>query len=239
MRIVANQGYIARGAFVGRYASLVGLSVLVAAFIFSWTRTSSLVTMQLGLAAALLLGVLLSFIGGHYADRFGPGHAHHLAVRNSLKGLDDRYVLFQYVLPAPHVLLGPDGLTVLVVRSQPGEVAFSEGRWHHRQRGKFLRLMAGQEGLGLPEADLEREVARITRALQQVLPAQDVPVRGVVVFTHPDVQLDLRDPPVPILHARKLKAWLRGPGAGRVLPAHLRQQLEERLARTRTKRDHS
>ncbi len=230
MRIITDERYIARRAFVGRYASLGGLGVLLAAFVFSFTRTESPLLMQGALLGALLVGVLLSFVGGYYAERFVGPAAHHIGVRNALKGLDDRYVLFQYVLPVPHVLLGPDGLTVFVVRSQPGEIRYADGRWQHRQRAKFLRQLAGQEGLGLPEADVEQEVGRLNRYLEKRLPGLEVPVQGVVLFVHPEVHLDVKDPPVPVFYGKKVKAWLRGTGAGKALPGEVRRRLEGELA---------
>jgi hypothetical protein len=229
MRIVANETYIRRRSVVGRYASLAGLGVLAIGLIFSWTRSSSLLLMPIVLGGVLSVGVLLSFVGGYYGEQFGGPLAHYLGVRNALKGLDDRYVLLQYVLPVPHVLLGPDGLTVFVVRSQPGEVTFAGGKWRHRQRARFLRQLAGQEGLGAPEADVQRAVERMERHLRKELPGAEAPLRGVVLFTNPDVQLNLDDPPVLAFYGKKVKSWLRGPGAGKMLPAEVLQQLEDRL----------
>ncbi len=229
MRVIANERYIKRRAFVGRYASIAGLLVLLVSFILSifWTQESALI--PLGMWVALLIGVSLSMVGGYYADRFEGPRAHYRGIREALKGLDQRYTLFQYVLPSPHVLWGPDGLTVLVVRSIPGEVTYANGRWNWRQRFKFLRALAGQEGIGVPEAEVEYELRRMGRYLGKALPDLSVPMQGVVLFTHPDVKLSVQDPPVPVLHARKFKDWLRGPGARKAMPGALRRQVEEVL----------
>ncbi len=229
MRIIANEKSIRRRAFIGRYASIAGLLVLLVSFILSifWTRESALI--PLGMWLALMLGVGLSIIGGYYAERFEGPRAHYRSVREALKGLDNRYTLYQHILPSPHVLLGPEGLTVLVVRSIPGEVTYENGRWKWRHRFKFLRALAGQEGLGVPEAEVEYELRRMARYLGKILPGVSVPMRGVVLFTHPNVKLEVRDPPVPTLLARKFKDWLRGPGAAKAMPATVRRQLEEAL----------
>mgnify|MGYP000691304984 CR=1 FL=1 len=229
MRIVADEKYITRRSAAGKYASLAGLAVLALALVFSFTRTSSLLLMQGALMGAMLIGVVLSFIGGYYAERFAGPVAHHKAVRSALKGLDRQYVLFQYVLPVPHVLLGPDGLTIVVVRSQPGQVTYKDGKWRHHQRTKFLRQLAGQESLGVPEEDVEQQVAQMRRYLEQRQPELEVPVRGVVLFAHPNVRLDLEEPPVPVFYDKKVRSWLRGPGAGKPLPPPVRQQLAELL----------
>ena len=229
MRIVANERYIERRAKAGRYLSLAGLLVLLAAFIFSWIQIRTPTLMPLALGAALAVGVLLSFIGGYYTERFGGPTAHHKGVREALKGLDNRYILFQYTLPVPHALLGPGGFTVFAVRSQPGEITYADGKWSHHQRGKFFRELAGQERLGRPELDAEAQVERMKQYLKKRLPDVEVPVQGVVLFINPDTRLEIEDPPVPVFYGKKIKSWLRGPGAGKTLPAEVRQRLEEML----------
>ena len=235
MRIVANEKYIHRRATVGRYLSWTSIILLFAALILSFTRSLMMTTMSSLIWAVLLaVAIGLSFVGGYYGERFAGPTAHHLGVRAALKGLDPRFALLQYVLPSPHVLLGPDGLTVLVVRSQAGEVTYRDGKWTHRQKGKFFREMAGQERIGRPEADVEYEVRRMKQYLAKRLPEEEVPVRGVVLFTHPNLNLDVTDPPVPVFYGKKIRPWLRGPGLGRPLPERLRQRLEEALIGART-----
>ncbi len=231
MRIIANERYIKRRAKAGRYLSLAGLFVLLAAFIFSWFQTQAPALMPLALGMALAIGVFLSFIGGFYVERFGGPTAHHKGVREALKGLDNRYTLFQYVLPVPHALLEPGGITVIVVRSQPGDITYADGKWIHRQRGKFFRELAGQERLGRPELDVEAQVEQMKQYLKERLPDVEVPVRGVVLFTNPETHLEVKDPPVPVFFGKKIKSWLRGPGARKSLPAAVRQRVEEALVK--------
>ncbi len=227
MRIVANEKYIARRVAFGKYASFGGIGVLFVALIFSFTRPGSILAMEVALLGAMMIGILLSFIGGYYVERFAGVAPHHLKVREALKGLDRQYVLFQYTLPSPHVLLGPDGLTVVVAKSQGGTIAYADGKWSHQQKGRFFRQLVGQEGLGRPEQEVAYQVDRLRGYLEKTLPGVDVPVRGLVLFVHPDVQLAANDPPVPVFYGKKVRAWLRGPG--KVLPAALRQQLEQKL----------
>lgn len=227
MRVVANTRYISRRATAGRYLSLAGLLVLLAAFIFSWIQIRTPTLMPLALGAALAVGIVLSYVGGYYTERYGSSTAHHLGVQEALKGLDDRYALLQYVLPVPHVLVGPDGVTVFAVRSQPGEITFNDGKWTHRQRGRFFRELAGQERLGRPEVDAQAAAEKIRGYLERRLPGAEVPVRGVVLFVNPDARVEVEDPPVPVFYRKKVKEWLRGPGAGKALPAAVRRGLDE------------
>jgi hypothetical protein len=44
-----------------------------------------------------------------------------------------------------------------------------------------------------------------------------MPLTPVVVFSDPNVELDVSDTPVPVVHIKKLKDWLRGEGKGGTL----------------------
>ena len=142
MRIIRNERRIRISSFIGQYATLAGLVALVAGLVISFAKPGLLVP----IVASLALGYGLSAVGGFFADRYVGKLAHHDALAAVLKGLDNSYVLLQYVLPASHVLVGAGGCTVFVVKAQGGQVSCQEnGRWKHHQRGKFFRQFAGQE----------------------------------------------------------------------------------------------
>jgi hypothetical protein len=230
MQIIADERYIARRKRIGSFGILAGFAVLGIAAIVSCTFPLPIPVMQTILVGCAGLGMLLFFAGSYYGDRFSGPLAHYDVIRKALKGLDKRYALLQYELPAPNVLLGPDGLTAVVVRSQGGEVTYSDGKWRHRQRSKFWRELGGQERVGQPHIEVEYRIDRIRRYLEKNLTDLEVPVRGIVVFVHPDIELVLEEePPVPTLKVRELKAWLRGPGTGKLLPAEKQKQIMDEL----------
>jgi len=226
MRIIRNERRIRVFSFIGQYATLAGLLALMAGLILSWNRPEWLVPMLLSVG----LGVILSVVGGFFADRYVSPLAHHGALAGALKGLDDQYALLQYVLPASHVLLEPGGCTVFVVKAQGGQVTCQkEGRWKHRQRGKFFRQFAGQEGLGGPDVEAGHQAHRLERWLAKQLPDVEVPVRAAIVFVNPEVTLDAAASSVPAFYGKKVKAWLRGPGKLKPLPADTHRRLVEVL----------
>jgi hypothetical protein len=163
--------------------------------------------------ASLVIGLILSMVGGYFAERYAGPLAHHEALPTMLKGLNDRHILAQYTLPANHVLLSPNGLTVFVVKSQPGRVSYEDGRWTHRYRGKFFRQLAGMEALGAPHMEAEREQQKLEHWLEQNVPEDDPPVQAAIVFVNPNVQVEADDSPVPAFYGKKVKSWLRGPGS--------------------------
>ncbi|MDY6875872.1 MAG: hypothetical protein SWK90_06685 [Chloroflexota bacterium] len=226
MRIIRNERRIRVSSFIGQYATLAGLLALVAGLVISFTRPGWLVLMLLSVG----LGILLSAVGGFFADRYTSPLAHHDVLARVLKGLGNQYALLQYVLPASQVLLEPGGCTVFVVKAQGGQVTCQgNGRWKHLQRGKFFRQFAGQEGLGAPDVEAGHQVHRLERHLARHLPDVEIPVRAVIVFVNPDVTLDVAASPVPVFYDKKVKAWLRGPGKLKPLPSGAHRRLAEVL----------
>ncbi|MBN1976373.1 MAG: NERD domain-containing protein [Anaerolineae bacterium] len=226
MQIVRNERHIRVRSFIGKNMPLVGLGALAVGLIISFVKPEQL----LGMAVSMLLGIIFSVIGGAFAERYAGPLAHHKVLNDVLKGLGGEYSLVQYLLPVPHVLLEPGGLTVLVIKSHPGQVTFQErGRWKHKQPGKFFRQLVGQEGVGAPDLEAEYQVEKLKRWLAGQIPDIEVPVRAAIVFVNPNVQLDAADSPIPAFYGKKIKAWLRGPGKLRSLPPAVYRQLVDVL----------
>jgi hypothetical protein len=224
MRIIRNERRIRVLSFVGQYTTIAGLLTLLAGLIVSFAKPEWLLPMLV----SLVLGIGLSVVGGFFAERYAGPLAHHDALAKVLKGLDDRHVLLQYVLPASHILLEPGGCTVFVVKVQGGQVTCGEaGRWKHRQRGKVFRQFAGQEAVGAPDLEAGHQVRKLEHWLSSRLPDVEVPVRAAIVFVNPKVTLDAAASPVPAFYGKKVKAWLRGPGRLKPLPAAICRRLAE------------
>ena len=222
MRIVRNERRIRTSSYIGQYATIAGMLILVAGLVISFVKPDWFVLILTSLA----LGFSVSVVGSFFSDRYLGKLAHHDALTRALKGLDDRYVLLQYVLPASHVLVEPGGCTVFVVKAQGGQVICQDsGRWKHRQRGRFFRQFAGQEAVGAPDLEAGRQVRKMERWLARRLPDVEVPVRAAIVFVNPDVTLDAAASPTPVFRGKKVKAWLRGPGKLKPLPADARRRL--------------
>jgi hypothetical protein len=229
MRVIRNERRIEMLSNVGQYGTLGGLLVLLAGLIISFARPEWV----LPVAISMGLGFTLSVVGGFFADRYAGSLAHHKALAEVLKGLDYQHTLLQYVLPADHVLLAPGGCTVFVVKSQGGEVTYEDGdqgKWKHRERGRFFRRLVGQAGVGRPDREARKEAEALRDYLGEHMEEADkVPVRPAIVFVNEDVQLEADDSPVPAFYRKKVKDWLRGPGDLRALPEDLHERLAEAL----------
>lgn len=208
MQVYINERFVKRRASVGKWASLVGLVVLAGGFLVS-LRDPSLFFISFG---TLILGFLLSNLGIYYANRYVRPDRPDLVLAQALKGFDKRYALYQFLLPVSQVLREPGGLTLFVLKPQEGTISCEDGRWRNKQGWSRLLRWVGQEGLGKPDRELEHEIQKIQDWLQKQARDLEVPVRGAVVFTHPNVELQLDDPPVPAMLPKQLKGWLRKSG---------------------------
>lgn len=225
MRLYSDLRSIQRRSRLGLWASLAGLALTLIALIMTWVVPQY---MQITLII-IWVGFLLSVIGTRYGEVYAGKTAPYARLTEAFKGLDDRYALFLHDLPVPYVLLEPRGMLVITAKPMAGKVIYKNGRWQHQDRGKFFKRLSGQEGLGRPDVENAMDVERLKIWLKKQLPEGiDVPVRGVIVFTHPNIELDVDESPVPALRASKVKEWLRAQ-RGSNMSAEVRQTLEDAL----------
>lgn len=234
MQILSNAKYIESRTKLGRIATLVGLAFTVVSVVLFVLNLSS-VRSEIFMAAMVFmtLGLFASTTGSYYAERFAGNLVYHEKVQAAVKGLEEQYTLLVYRLPVPFVLVDPGGLTVIQVKAQGGVVRYADGRWANKRRFNFIMQLGGQESVGNPARQAEEDAQRLRRWLAKRLPeGVDVPVRSVILFINPGVQLSAEDSPVAALRSDKLKGWLRGPGRRSALPKETRAQLAEALGLT-------
>ena len=207
MRLVVDDAKIARGTRLGKIGTFVGLGFLLAGFIISLTlRDMMFLWVSLG---CLVVGMLISSVGTMNMNRWVREPRADQALAQGLKGFDDRYVLYSYNLPVPHVLLSPAGLFVLTAMGQDGTIHYDGNKFRRDfSLGRVLRFMA-EEGLGRPLAEADRQVEALRQYLAEREVAEDVEIQNVVVFYNPRAELDVSDPPVPIVDPKGLKKAIR------------------------------
>jgi hypothetical protein len=224
MRLVVDDTKIARGARLGKIATFVGLGFLLAGFIISLTlRDLMFLWVSLG---CLVVGMLISSVGTMNMNRWVREPRADQALAQGLKGFDDRYVLYSYRLPVPHVLLSPTGLFVLTAMGQDGTIRYDGNKFRRDfSLGRVLRFMA-EEGLGKPLAEADREVEALRQYLAEHGTSEDVEIQNVIVFYNPRAELDVSDAPVPIVDPKGLKKAIRKQ-TDEKLPAKEYQALQE------------
>ena len=207
MQIIVNETRIARGTRIGKIATFAGLGFLVVGLVASLTlQTASLLWVSF---VCLLLGILVSSVGTMNMNRWVREPRADQALARGLKGFDDRYRLYSYFLPAPHVLLGPSGLFVLTAMGQDGTIHY-DGQKFRRDfsAARLLRFMA-EEGLGKPFAEADSQVRAMQKLLDEQGVGEGVEIQNVVVFYNPRAQLSISDPPRPLVTQKGLKKAVR------------------------------
>ncbi len=224
MRIYRNDQFIRRRAKIGRYAFFGGSGVLILGLIISFTSQTNLALFPLSFLC-LIIGFILTQISVYYGGRYARQNRPDEVLAKALKGFDDRYTLFQYATPATNVMFTPNACYAFAVKMQSGTIIYENGKWKHKVGGARRFFLAfNQDSLGNPAREAEIEANALRRFLTKHLPDVEVPVQPVIVFGSDQAEVEANESPIPTMHVKKLKDWLRGPGKSGELSAAVRDQ---------------
>ena len=68
----------------------------------------------------------------------------------------------------------------------------------------------GQEGIGRPDLELEGQIDSLKKYFSKKMESEEVPeIKGMVVFTSDQVEIEDADAPIPALQIKKLKDFMR------------------------------
>lgn len=241
MRNISNDERIERNKRLSQILSLVGMVILISGPAYLLLNplpedappgTPVDPTLTWVPMLTLMLGFILSQIGMHLANRFVRSPRPHEAIDKALKGLGDDYDLYHYFFPASHVLFSPAGVHVIITRFQDGAVS-----WHAKRKrlihkgGSWFRSVFGQESMGQPTLELKSEIDAVDKFLRKHLPEEQVPpVHGVLLMLNPEMQIgDVQAAPMPVLHLKKLKEYIRKQPKGHELDLDQIDILEEAI----------
>ncbi len=207
MRIITDEARIAKGARLGKFATFAGLGFLVGGLVISLLLQE---TPLLWLSfACLLVGLVISSVGTGNMNRWVREPRADQALAQGLKGFDDRYCLYNYTLPAPHVLLGPVGLYVLTAMGQDGAISYEGGKFHRDfSLTRVLRFMA-EEGMGKPFKEADAQMEDLQAFLDDNKVGEGVEIQNMLVFYNPKAELTVSAPPRPVVTPKGLKKAIR------------------------------
>lgn len=203
MKQIIDQERVNRNAMVSNIASIGGLLLLLASVLIPLF----LPTLSTLSAIIMVVGLGVSMVGIYYANRWVRKPRPEDRLEKVLKGLGDGYVLFHYPhLPADHILLSPAGVTVLETVNLGGVYSYLDGKWKESMTiGRALRYIV-EEHLGDPSRAAGDSAEYVHRKLDELDGlSRSIPVKAVVVFTHPATKLEAKKPPVPVCLAEKLR----------------------------------
>jgi hypothetical protein len=209
MKIIKNEKLIQRNMKIGQWTSLGALVVLGLGMYISFTRTDLFIYS----IAALLIGFTLTQIGMYMGNRYGRSPRPDEKLDAGLKGLQNEFVIYHYITPASHLLVGPAGVWVLLPYHQRGQVTYKNNRWRN-SGGGFLQgymRMFGQESLGRPDIEMNSEITAVRKYLEKQLDESEIPTRidSMLVFTNDDVEISTDDAPVKTMKLKQIKDFFR------------------------------
>ncbi len=222
IQVNTNEALIENRSKIGLYTSLVGLALVFGSVLAAFQNNILLAY------GAMLTGFVLSNIGAYFLNRYAMGA--YKKLEDSLKGFDKRYRLYNYLLPAPNVMLTPYGVTVFALKNQDGTIIGNAKGW--RQGSSIVRFLRSlsSEPLGDPPRDLAAQKAKMSEFIAEKLGQENnVPVDGFVVFTNDKADVTLSDVKAPVIVLNKnpdaLKSALRRDKRTPTMPAAQYEQL--------------
>jgi hypothetical protein len=223
LKKISNPKLIRRNRQIGNYSQIGGMLILVGGFASSYFLPDRLDLPYI----ALIAGFILVNIGASFNNRWGRVPAPDQAVDDLLKGLDDHYTLVHFRLGADHALFTPNGIVAILAKYERGLITYDGKKW--RQTGvSSLQKLFGTEALGNPVLDAEAEAAVMAKKLRKILQTEDVPpVQPVVVFVYEKTRVECDTASLPVLHASKLKEYVRRMPKQPVLTLEQMQQVIE------------
>ena len=215
MRRYIDNRKVKRMAALGTAGLVVGvLSMLVGLGISFIERENAPLVLSTS-----FMGVIIAQLGLTQRSRWGGHPRTDETLDDSLKGLDDRYAIFHYLLGASHTLVCPAGVFAVCTTSLEGEIAYKGGQWMHTPPAGRRNRPSKPRSLGQPDRETSAEVERLKKALAKHLGgAPTVNPQPLLVFLHQNARVEDVDAPYRALHAKKLKAYLRGLPKAATLP---------------------
>lgn len=211
MKSIINQRKVARRAALSNIASIGGLLALLASVVIPLFRPQY-TSYSYGL---MIAGLGIAMTGIYFANRWVKKPRPEISLDMALKSLSNAHRLYHYPsLPSDHVLLTPNSLVVLETVNLASHFTYKNGRWRERFGvGRALRYIV-EEHLGDPFKSARSSVQFLEDQLSQVIEgAAHMPVKAVVVFTHPAAWIEVENPPLPVCKVDKLKKYLQIQGS--------------------------
>ena len=202
-----NEPFLDKRRKFARWGSYIGFGAL---FVGLMTTSRSPLLAYL----ILIVGLIGATFGSYMANRYVREPRADQTFVGQLGELDKRFALYNYYALGDHVIASHHGITVLEPRAQQGVITYENGRWRHKAGFRKLLQLFGEPNLGKPDQDIARQVKWLKEWVDEVLPEEDIPVNGAVVFTSPGLELRVSESEIPIVAvenlAKHMKEGLKG-----------------------------
>ncbi|MCD4686737.1 MAG: hypothetical protein K8S97_12445 [Anaerolineae bacterium] len=206
MRVVINEAQVKRNRQISHILFLVSLAGMGISFFYTWTSSSNSSANNIGCMVLPIL-MLLTLTSVRMANTWIREPRPSDVLGDALKGLGQKHTIFHYLLPAPHVLVGPEGVFAITIVWQEGEYRVKEKKWFGDDglSRKLLGYMR-QDLIGNPFNDALFSTQQVQRFVDKIAPDKGIEVQPVIVLIHPNIDVEIEDPLFPVLYAEKKKS---------------------------------
>jgi len=137
MKLSINYKLIERNKKIAQITLFASLALLTIGFI--WTLRNSEPSKSLIGYMILIPAYLLVQISIFMANRWGKSPRPDEIVVQALKGLDNRYTLYNFTTGVPHLLIGPIGIWIINPYHHKGKISYNleKNRYLQKGGGKF------------------------------------------------------------------------------------------------------
>ena len=206
MEIFRDERKVQFNRQLGRWGLLVGLVVMIGGLVVSIRFPEQFWITML----SLVVGFFASAIGAFYANHWTRSPRADEVLDSALKGISNHYHIYHYLLPVPHVMIGPAGVFLFRTYALEGPITYDGKKW--KQKFSLVRVLGftGQAPLVDPVSDALYDVERLQRLLAKRMPEEQIPdITPFVVFVRDGAELDIAETEVPVLPYKQLKRVIR------------------------------
>ena len=239
MRVVSNLAYIKKRETLGRRLFLIAVLSLGSGLLVSFTPNmesfraaaannvvARVLTENYAIFsfASLIIGFLSASVGSFFINRFAPRRWPNSKVMarpdevfvRLLKGLNDQYTLYNWVIPGvSHLLVGPCGILTFVLRSDKGRLQVTGKKWREPFTVGRLFTLFAREGVGNPPQEIAENLKAMTEVRDEMAQGSDafadygqIPIQGAAAFVHEELALTVQEPTVRVLLPKAILSYV-------------------------------
>jgi len=209
MKLSINYKLIERNKKIAQITLFASLALLTIGFI--WTLRNSEPSKSLIGYMILIPAYLLVQISIFMANRWGKSPRPDEIVVQALKGLDNRYTLYNFTTGVPHLLVGPIGIWIINPYHHKGKISYNpeKNRYLQKDGPNFIAKYFAQDGL----PNITREAFSLKKDLTKYFDKNSIQFNEepviVNLFYSDDIILLTDNAPEINLKSDKLKVFIR------------------------------
>jgi hypothetical protein len=211
MKILTDEKMIKRNKRAAMIVWGFSLAVLaVGLFIGFQSGTSQFGTIIM--LVSLLIGATLYFINRNFMDTWMREPGFEVVVGRSLKGLGDRYSLYNYIAGSTHLLVGPNGLWLIMPYDLKGVLNYdaAKSKWDYDSNKNFVSQIFSNEVFANPKSEAAKTLKTWNNFVDKHIKIEGLPEpQPVIVFASNNMKLGTPDTPIPAVSGEKIKDLVR------------------------------